>query len=543
MFRNKRRLSVLSIVLGILLILPFSGAAADINVVELTALQARKDLDAKKYTVRQLTEAFLARIEKYNPGYNAIISMNPNALKEAEDIDRRLAAGEKPGPLTGIPVVIKDTIDIAGLPTTCGWKPLSAKAGGKDILPELDSTVVKLLRKNGVVILGKTNVPIFSMSGTDANNSWAGPTYNAASPAHAPGASSSGTATAVSGSFAVLGLAEETGGSIQNPAAAQGLVGVKPTFALVPNTGVVPLAGSTRDVIGPHAKSVYDAALVMDALAGFDSEDLKTVAAIGKRPKGGYAGALNETALKGKRIGLYGPGWKEEVLTPDVAAKYAQVIEHLKKRGATVVEDPFNGSGFTALRKPGVRPNSDSRGQEYCPYEFQVYLERLGKAIPGHTLAEFTKFVGADAFAAGGPFEARRAMLPAFLETLANPSTPPDMTPFLVGREAYLEIFDRVMDEKKLDALVFPQMYMETPPLFGTELIGATTSAEINISGLPGVVVPAGYFDSGAPFSIIIVGRQWDEANLLSLAYDFEQSTKARKTPELIENPASLAKK
>jgi Asp-tRNA(Asn)/Glu-tRNA(Gln) amidotransferase A subunit family amidase len=248
------------------------AAAAEIDVVELTVEDVQSAFASHRYTARKLAETFLARIATYNPGYNAIITFNPNALREADEIDRRRAAGEALGPLAGVPVVIKDTMDFAGLPTTAGWAPLSSRAGGIDLIPEVDSTVVERLRTAGAIILGKTNVPVFSVSGDNANDSWAGPTYNAAAPTRAPGASSAGTGTAVAASFAVLGLGEETGGSIQNPAAAQALVGIKPTFGLVPNTGVVPLGGSTRDVIGPLARTVRDAAIALDTLAGSPSQ-------------------------------------------------------------------------------------------------------------------------------------------------------------------------------------------------------------------------------------------------------------------------------
>jgi aspartyl-tRNA(Asn)/glutamyl-tRNA(Gln) amidotransferase subunit A len=228
----------------------FTAALGESEIIELTLQSAQDGLQNGRYTSRQLVEASLARIATYNPGYNAIITPNPAALREADDVDRRRAAGEALGPLAGIPVVVKDTIDVAGLPTTAGWAPLSSRAGGIDLIPVRDAPVVERLRAAGAVILGKTNVPVFSLSWDNANDSWAGATYNAAAPARAPGGSSTGTATAVAASFALLGLGEETGGSIQCPAANQALVGIKPTFGLVPNTGVVPLGGSTRDAIG-----------------------------------------------------------------------------------------------------------------------------------------------------------------------------------------------------------------------------------------------------------------------------------------------------
>src|SRR5690606_11455963 len=153
------------------------------------------------------------------------------------------------GPLAGVPIVVKDTMDMTGLPTTGGWSALCAKRGGIDLVPERDAPVVERMRRAGAIILGKTNVPMLSHSGSHANTSWAGPTLNAAMPDRMPGASSAGTATAVAAGMAVLGLAEETGGSIQNPAAAQDLVGVRPTLGLVPNVGILPLSGN-RDVVG-----------------------------------------------------------------------------------------------------------------------------------------------------------------------------------------------------------------------------------------------------------------------------------------------------
>ncbi len=158
---------------------------------------------------------------------------------------------------------------MAGLPTTAGWHFLCARAGGTDLMPGTDSPVVARMRAAGCVILGKTNVPVLSATGSHANDSWPGRPSTPWRRACCPAAPVPAPPTAVAASLAVLGLAEETGGSIQNPASAQGLVGIKPTFALVPNAGVVPLAGSTRDVVGPVARCVRDAALTLDALAGY----------------------------------------------------------------------------------------------------------------------------------------------------------------------------------------------------------------------------------------------------------------------------------
>ncbi|HVX78977.1 MAG TPA: amidase [Bradyrhizobium sp.] len=504
--------------------IPLTG----ISLVEMT-LEGAAAAFASGVTSEALTQAFLGRIAAINPRLNAIIVMNPDALADARAIDRRRQAGEALGPLAGVPVVIKDTMDVAGLPSTGGWRFLSAKAGGVDLIPATDSPVVARMRAAGCVILGKTNVPVLSATGSHANDSWAGPTLNAEAPDLLPGGSSAGTAAAVASSMAVLGLAEETGGSIQNPASAQGLVGIKPTFALVPNAGVIPLGGSTRDVVGPIARCVRDAALTLDVLAGYTAEDPKTVAGIGRRPKGGYASKLSRDALKGKRLGLYGPGWRDRPLSAETTRLYERARNELKARGATLVDDPFAGSGFADIGQPvkGL-DHYDARGMESVPYDLHLYLQRLGPKAAIRTFAEFAVVTkDEDAFAPGGVLHMMH-QLPQFAPVLADPLAPPNLSDFLAAREAYLAIFDEVMAREKLDALVFPQMRDPLPPLHGPETIHETTVCEINIAGLPGVTVPAGFYDSGAPFNLIFVGPMWSEVDLLALAFDYEQATQHR---------------
>ncbi len=425
-------------------------------------------------------------------------------------------------------------MDMVGFPTTAGWRLLHSKTGGVDLMPGTDSPVVARMKAAGTVILGKTNVPVLSHTGSHANDSWAGPTYNAAGRDFLPGGSSAGTATAVAASLAVLGLAEETGGSIQNPASAQGLVGIKPTFALVPNAGVMPLAAN-RDVVGPIARCVRDAALCLDVLAGYTAEDPKTIAGVGHRPKGGYASKLSTDALRGKRIGLYGPGWRTMPLSAEATRLYDRAKGEIESLGAVLVEDPFRGSGFADLRKPTAPLHEfDGRGLESVPYDLEMYLRRLGPKAALKSFAEFADATAAeDAFAPTGVLGFMPS-LPQFAACLADPTRPPDMSEFIALKEAYLEIIDDVFTRERLDALIFPQMRDALPPLHGSDTIHETTVGEINIAGLPGVTVPAGYYESGAPFCLIVLGRQWCEADLLAYAYAYEQATKHRRTPVLM---------
>jgi aspartyl-tRNA(Asn)/glutamyl-tRNA(Gln) amidotransferase subunit A len=326
--------------------------------------------------------------------------------------------------------------------------------------------------------------------------------------------------------MAVVGLAEETGGSIQNPAAAQALVGIKPTFALVANVGVMPLASSTRDVVGPIARTVHDAALVLDVLAGYDAEDPKTVASVGKRPPGGYTSLLKQGALRGKRLGLYGPGWGNRPLLEETAEHYRRAQTEMVDRGAVMISDPFAGSGFEALAQ--VAPGTeyyDARGMECLPYDMEQYLRRMG---PNAAIASWQVFAAVagldDPFAPGGVLPFMPSMA-GFAEALSNPGTNSTVDSFFALRERYLAIFNAVMDQHSLDGLVFPQLRAELPLRHSNETLRETAVCEINIAGLPAVTVPGGYYRSGSPFGLLFIGRQWDEAALLGMAYDYEQAT------------------
>ena len=265
-----------------------SAPSPAIDLVELTVEQAQAAFANGTITSEALAQAFLDRIALYNATYNAIIFLNPDALETARAIDRRRAAGEALGPLAGIPVVIKDPMDMVGFPTTAGWSLLHSKSGGVDLMPATDSPVVARMRAADTVILGKTNVPVLSASGSHANDSWAGPTLNAAAPRVPAGRQQrryGDRRLPPASPFSASPRRPAVRSRI--PASAQGLVGIKPTFALVPNAGVMPLSAN-RDVVGPIARCVRDAALTLDVLAGYTAEDPKTIAGVGHRPKGGY---------------------------------------------------------------------------------------------------------------------------------------------------------------------------------------------------------------------------------------------------------------
>jgi aspartyl-tRNA(Asn)/glutamyl-tRNA(Gln) amidotransferase subunit A len=261
-------------------------------------------------------------------------------------------------------------------------------------------------------------------------------------------------------------------------------------------------------------------------------DDPKTLAGLGRIPEGGYTALLSDIALQDRRLGLYGPGWRNQPLTPETAALYARARQEIAARGATLVADPFAGTGFADLRQPTSETNDfDTRGLESVAHDLQNYLRRMGPQAALQSFAEFAEATKSqDAFGPRGLLHDLHR-LPGFTEALANPDVPPPMAEFIAARANYLRIFNAIMDSQRLDALVFPHARAELPLLHGDEQIAETTVSEINIAGLPGVTVPAGSYACGAPFSLIFVGRLFSEATLLALAHDYEQATLHRRAP------------
>ena len=495
---------------------------------DLTVAGIREGLASGAFTAEALTSATIAQMRATNGTWNAVIFENDAALETARDIDRRIAAGEPVGALAGVPVVVKDPMDMVGFPSTAGWRLLYSGTGGVDLMPERDSPVVARMRAADAVIIGKTNVPVLSWTGTHANDSWAGPTINPAAPDRVPGGSSAGSAAAVAAHMAVVGLAEETGGSIQNPASAQDLVGLKPTIGLVPNAGVVPLSAN-RDVVGPVARTVADAAECLTVLAGFTTEDPKTLASVGRIPRGGYAAGLSADGLRGKRLGLYGPGWRRDALSEETARLYERAKDELAAAGAILVDDPFSGTDFASLRQitPGT-PFFDGRGLESLPYDMTCYLRRLGPNAALKSWDDFIAATSSEDVLAKGAILGYLHELPDFAPCLADPETPPALPAFTELKRRYLELLDQVFTAHDLDGLVYPQMLNELPELHSGEAVRETTVGELNIAGIPGITVPAGYYASGAPFGLIFLGLQWSEAELLNQAHAYEQATRHR---------------
>lgn len=497
---------------------------------EITVDELVKGYEEHNFTTEEVVQAYLDRIRKYENSYNAFTFINSDALKEAKEIDRLREKGAHLGPLAGVPIVIKESVDVLGYPSTAGWNKFSKEAGGIELMPTADAVLVQRLKDAGAIILGKTNIPAFSGSGTNADSSWAGPTFNALDKTLVPGGSSSGTATAVSGNFTVLGIGEETGGSIQNPAAAQDIVGIKPTFGLIPTKGIVPITSSIMDTAGPHARTVKDAALLLNVIAGYSPQDSNTIGSMEKELVS-YTSDLASASLKGRRLGILGPSWRTNLkVSAETKLLYQRSIDEIKREGAEVVEDPFSGTGFAQILE-----NESSRGIESFFYDQQRYVENL--LVDGQTgisLKQLYNKIGTVPWEPGSSLSNWITYAFDVNKALNNPKKKPDLTAFNYQREQLRDIIDQVINKYHLDGFVYPQAIAETPKVSSKEQIESVTVPEINYSGLPIITVPAGKYKSGAAFELAFFGKAWSEKSLIEIAYAYEQATHYREAPTLV---------
>eukprot|EP00894_Picocystis_sp_ML_P000977 jgi/Pico_ML_1/51494/g2518.t1 len=348
-------------------------ASGDISVVELTATQVQEAYEQGEYTAEELTLAFLERIETYEPVYNAFVYLNPDAVETAKALDKEYAASGPRGPLHGVPVVIKDNMNLAGVPTSNGYWGFRRSTGGLDMIPSRDASVVARLQEAGAIIMGKTNLPDFARSGTVSDSSAINRTYNS----------------------------YETGGSIQNPAASQSLVGIKPSIGLVPIDGIAPLVAQ-RDVAGPLTKTVADAAATLEVLAGVTIQDVRTYNGLASMPEESYVTFLDPEGLQGKRLGVYDGVWGN-ALSPEVEEAYNQMLDIAMDLGADLVTNVFNNSGWTEIHEDS--PSNVTFG--YTLYhDLNLYFQDLGDTSDFNSVEEWeektNRTMGDDS--AVGPF-------------------------------------------------------------------------------------------------------------------------------------------
>ena len=475
---------------------------------ELTDAYRRGEL-----TPTAVAEAYLARIDALDGRVGAYLTVvRDQALAAARESELRWRAGAPLGPLDGAPVALKDVLCTRGVRTTCGSKMLES------FVPPYDATVVERLRAAGAVILGKTNMDEFAM-GSSTEHSAFHPTRNPWDLARVPGGSSGGSAAAVAGGLAAGGLGSDTGGSIRQPAAFCGVVGMKPTYGRVSRYGLVALA-SSLDQIGPFARDVRDAALLLGAVAGHDRRDATSIQA----PVPEYVAELSK-GVAGLTLGLPDEYFIDG-MDPDVERAVRAAIEVLKGLGAR-------------LERVSLPTTKHSLAAYYLilPAEASSNLARydgvkFGLRVPGRDLVEMESRTRAAGF---GAEVKRRIMLGTYALSAGYYDAyygKAQSVRTLVRRE-FAAAFARV------DLIVAPttpnvafKHGEKEDPL--SMYLNDVFTIPGNLAGIPGISVPCGFSVTGLPIGLQVLGRPLDEPRVLRAAYAYEQATPWRsRRPEL----------
>ncbi len=474
-----------------------------------TIHEVSADLKAKKVSSAELTKAAMDYLEEVEPKVQSFITVTRDeALKQAAEADKLLAAGKDVTPLTGVPIAIKDLLCTKGIRTTCASRMLET------FKPPYNATVVEKLYAAGAVSVGKTNMDEFAM-GSSTESSFYKKTKNPWNLNCVPGGSSGGSAACVSADQAFASLGSDTGGSIRQPAAFCGIVGLKPTYGRVSRYGLIAFA-SSLDQVGPFGKDVEDCAIMMGAIAGHDPMD-STSAEV---PVPDYA-AEAKKGVKGLKVGVpkefFPDGMNREV---SVAVKDA--IAKLQSLGAEIIEVSLPSSPYGLAAYYVLAPSEAS--SNLARYDGVRY----GLRVPGENIVEMYSKTRAAGF---GSEVKRRIMLGTY--ALSSGYYDAYYLKALKVRRLIKQEYDKAFE--KVDVIATPTT--PNPAFRFGEKTGDPLSmyledvftVSINITGLPGLSVPCGMSKSGLPIGLQLIGKAFDEATLLRTAYSYEQSTEWHK--------------
>ena len=496
---------------------PSKSKFEQLGLEEATINELHENYKNGTYTAKDVVEAYLERIEEYDqngPKINSVITVNPDAVAIAEQLDKEMAEGNVRGALHGIPVILKDNIDT---------KDKMANTGGSRVMegsmPVQDSYIAQKLRESGAIILGKANLSEWAnFHSNNSSSGWSGlggQTKNPFDITRNPCGSSAGSGASVSGNFTMLTIGTETNGSITCPSSANGVVGIKPTVGLLSRSGIIPIS-ETQDTPGPMARTVTDAAIMLGTMVGVDDRDSYTDASEGKFHTD-YTQFLNTGALDGKRIGLYSPSLGSDFKTDTLMY---ETIRFLKEQGVTIVEIDQIGDRSAGRDSYNV-----------LLYEFKdginKYLESLGDNATVKDLDEIIEKTFADSvemkFDHDILLQAQKKgdlSSKEYVEARANM--------LKASRENGI---DKVMKENNLDAFIGitggPAWKIDHT---NGDNFGTSSSSPAARAGYAAITVPMGFID-GLPVGLTFFGGAWMEPQMIELAYSFEQLTKVRKAP------------
>lgn len=479
--------------------------AATFEVAEKSILDLQAAQEKGQVTSRGLVEAYLARIKAYDktgPALNAIMTLNPHALQEADALDAERSRKGPRGPLHGIPVLVKDNYDTAALPTSAGTLGLVT------MQPSADAYQVSRLRDAGAVILGKTTMHELAAGITNIS-SLTGFSRNPYDLRRVPGGSSGGSAIAAAASFATVAMGSDTCGSIRIPAANQNLFGLRVSYGISSRTGIVPLS-SSQDVPGPLARSVTDLAIVLDATVGPDAADASTVNAAKYIPKF-YRDALKPDALKGVRIGVLRNLFGTDPEDADTSAVVKKALDKMKAQGAEIVD-------VSIPRFDELINDTSSIAYEF-KFDLADYLSRQANA-PIKSLGEAID----------------RGLVHAQLDAILRVRNSPEKrdTPAyqhaLERREALRKAVSQFMADQHIDVFAYPDL-QRRPTFIGELQRGAATCQLSASTGFPAISIPAGFTNDGVPVGLELMGGPFTDASLLAYAYSWEQAVSPRRAP------------
>ena len=497
------------------------------RVEETTIAQIHAAMKAGQLTCAALVDQYLARIEahdKQGAALNAITVVNPNAKREAADLDTRMKASGLVGPLHCIPAIVKDNFETIGLQTAAGSLAL------KDFDPQRDAFQVKKIKEAGAIVLAKSNMAEWAFSPYETVNSvLPGYTHNPYALNRVTAGSSGGTAAAVAANFGAIGLGSDTGNSIRGPSSHQALVGIRSTMGLTSRAGVVPLS-LLADIAGPMTRTVEDAVAVFQVIVGEDPNDPVTLAAdfepAGLRPSGrpasipDYRAALVKDGLKGARIGILRQAYERDTTSPDIVTVFMKAIEDLKKAGAVIV-DP------AAVELGDVRRAQGGGTCAGFKHDINKYLASLGERVPVKNLEAIIR---SRRFHPSAELRLTRAQ-----EGSENGYESPACKAEAEYRERFRAAVLKTMEANALDAFVYPT-WSNPPRLIGdlNTPHGDNSQVFSPTTGFPSINVPMGYtVNNTLPVGMTFFGRAWDEARLIRLAYGYEQATRHRRPPVL----------
>jgi amidase len=486
---------------------------ASFRVEETTIARIHDAMKAGRLTCHALVDAYLHRIDAYDkngPSLNAIVVINPDAVKQADELDRRYAQSGFVGPLHCVPAIVKDNFETIGLQSAAGSLSLKGFVSNKDAF------LVKRIKDAGAIVLAKSNMAEFAFSPYETVNSiLPGYTHNPYALNRVTAGSSGGTAAAVAANFGAIGLGSDTGNSIRGPSSHQSLVGIRSTMGLTSRAGVVPLS-LLADVAGPMTRTVEDAVAVFQVIAGEDPDDPATAASHG-RTIPDYKQSLQRDGLKGARIGILRQAYERDSADPEIVDAFMTAIDDLKRAGATIV-DPSRVA-LDQVRRP--------QGGGQCQgfkYDINRYLAAQGDRVKVHSLEEIIR---------------SRQYHPSIETRLKSAQDGPENGPDSPAckadaeyRENFRAAVATTMDQEKLDAFVYPT-WSNPPRLIGDLNTPAGDNSQVfsPTTGWPAINVPMGFTHGTLPIGMTFFGRAWSEPELIKLAYAYEQATRHRHPP------------